>query len=138
MDKTIGTLREAITTAKANEKVIRTKLATVNAMKSTNELRENVQKLERERTGLAGRLGPLRKGDVKPVLPHEREMVDKRWKMWKEKARMRKKFALELWQICTEEVPEGKTKAEVWVRRSVRKGIICTDNSSVGGNRPRR
>ena len=118
MDAEITTLRETIATAKANEKLLRANLASVNATMSTEELRTSVKVLEREKKEILGRLGPLRKGDVKPVLPEEKEKVDLSWKAWERKANGRKKIFLEVWAMCTEQMEEGKTREELWVGRT--------------------
>lgn len=115
-DKEIATLRDAIATVKANEKLLRANLISVNATISTGELRSNVALLELEKNEILERLGPLRAGDVKPVIPEEKAAVDKEWRMWQRKAGTRKKICMELWEMCTEEMPEGKTKDELWVR----------------------
>lgn len=115
MDKEIATLRENIATAKANEKLLRANLISVNATLSTEELRHSVAVLEHEQKEILGRLGPLRSGNVKPVLPEEKGAVDREWSQWSRKAGTRKKICMELWEFCTEEVPEGKTKGELWV-----------------------
>ena len=118
MDKEITALRESVATAKANEKLLRANLISVNATLSTEELRSSVSVLEHERREISGRLEMLRSGNVKPVLPEEKEAVDCEWSQWSRKAASRKKICMELWECCTEEVPEGKTKAELWVRVS--------------------
>lgn len=116
MDKEITTLRDSIATAKANEKLLRANLISVNATLSTEELRNSVLLLEQEKIEMAIRLHALRSGNVKPVLPEEKEAVDREWVQWSKKAGVRRKICLELWSFCTEEVPEGKTKEELWVR----------------------
>lgn len=115
MDKEIDTLRECIATAKSNEKLVRANLISMNATLSTEELRSSVSILEHERKEILGRLNPLRSGDVKPVMPEEKEAVDREWTQWSRKAGVRKKIFMELWEFCTEELPEGKTKRELWV-----------------------
>lgn len=118
MDKELTTLRENIATAKANEKLLRANLVSVNATLSTEGLRNSVLLLEQEKNEMAGRLQALRSGNVRPVLPEEKEAVDREWAQWSKKAGVRKKICLELWAFCTEEVPEGMTKEELWVRFS--------------------
>ena len=36
------------------------------------------------------------------------------WCRWRKKADGRKKIAMELWAMLSEEVPEGTTRAEIW------------------------
>ena len=115
MDKEIAGLREAIATAKANEKLMRAKLISVNATLSTEELGSSVSLLEMEKKEMIARLGPLRSGSVKPVLPEEKEAVDKAWREWSKKASSRKKICMELWAVSTEEMEPGKTRQELWV-----------------------
>jgi len=118
MDADIATLREEIANAKASEKLLRISLVSVNATLSTNELRTAVALLEHDKKETLGRLGPLRAGSVKPVLPEEKAKVDGEWAIWGRKVGARKKIGMELWEMCTEEVEEGKTREEVWVWRS--------------------
>ena len=115
MDKEIAGLRDAIATAKADEKLVRAKLVSVNAALSTEELGSSVALLEIEKQEILARLGPLRSGSVKPVVPEEKEAVDKGWKGWSRKASSRKKICMELWAISTEEMEGGKTRMELWV-----------------------
>ena len=117
MDAEIATLRETIAAGKANEKLLRASLVSVTATMSSEELRDTVAQLEREKKEILARLGPLRAGNVKPVLPEEKEAVQKEWKEWSKKAGVRKKICMELWEMCTEVVEEGKTKEELWVGR---------------------
>ena len=116
MDKEIADLRETIATARANEKLLRANLISVNATLSTEELRGRVSLLELEKKETTARLDALKSGNVKPVLPEEKEAVDKAWREWSRKARLRQKICLELWAFSTEEMEPGKTKAELWVR----------------------
>ena len=116
MDREIADIRESLSILKANEKLNRSNLVNVNAILSTEELRANVQNLEAKRTELLARLGPLRKGDVKPVSLEEKAEVDRSWSSWKNKAGERKHIAMELWGTVTQVLPEGQTKSELWVR----------------------
>ena len=118
MDKEIADHRESISTLKANEKLLRSNLASVNATMSTDELRSNVYSLETEKTELLARLALLRKGDVKPVSIEQKAEVNHLWGLWKRKADGRKMIAMELWAIGTDNLPDGKTKADVWVGNS--------------------
>lgn len=115
MDKEIEDLRETIATAKANEKLLRANLISVNATLSTEELRSSVSLLELEKKEILARLGRLRSGNVQPVLPEEKEAVDRAWREWSRKARSRKKICMELWAVSTEEMELGKTRKELWV-----------------------
>lgn len=115
MDKEIADLGETIAAAKANEKLLRANLISVNATLSTEELRSSVSLLGLEKEEILARLGPLRTGNVKPVVPEEKEAVDKGWREWSRKLSSRKRICMELWAISTEEMEPGKTKKELWV-----------------------
>ncbi|KAL9100933.1 MAG: hypothetical protein Q9163_003748 [Psora crenata] len=114
MDREISSLRGEIATLKSNDKLLRSNLAAVNATMSAPELRAKVQSLASEKSELLARLGPLRKGGIKPVKLEEKQMVDMQWAMWKREAEGRRKIALELWEMGTEVLPEGKAKEEFW------------------------
>lgn len=115
IDKEIADLRETIATVKANEKLMRANLVSVNATLSTEELHSSVSLLEIEKKEIIARLSHLRSGNVKPVLPEEKEAVDKAWREWSRKASSRKKICMELWAVSTEEMEPGKTRKELWV-----------------------
>ena len=117
MDKQIHDLREAIATAKANEKLVRANLIAVNATQSTDDLRASVITLESEKKEKLARLGPLRSGSVTPVSTADKDEVDKAWKVWSRTAGARKRICLELWNLCTEEM-QAQAKEDLWVRRT--------------------
>lgn len=117
MDKQIQELRESIATAKADEKSLRANLMAVNATMSIGDLRTSVIALESEKKELLARLGLLRAGTVKPVSPEEKYEVEKEWREWSRKATVRRKICMELWDFCTEEMQEGQTREDLWVRR---------------------
>lgn len=116
MDKVIASLRDSIALAKSNEKFLKASLTAVNATLSTEELRASIAALELEHEEIIARLGPLRSGNVKPVLPEEKEEAEKLWKQWSRKAASRKRICMEMWSYATEEMPPGQTKEELWVR----------------------
>ena len=115
IDKEIAELRENIARAKAKEKLLRANLISVNATLSTDEVRSSVSLLGLEKEEILARLGPLRSGTMKPVLPEEKEAVDKTWREWSRKRSSRKEICMELWAISTEEMEAGKTRKELWV-----------------------
>lgn len=117
MDKQIQELRENIAMSKANEKSLRANLIAANATMSIGDLRTSVIALESEKKELLAHLGPLRAGTVKPVSTEEKDEVEKAWREWSRKASVRRKICMELWDFCTEEMQEGQTREDLWVRR---------------------
>lgn len=115
MDKDIHNLREIITNARAQEKILRANLIAANATISADDLRAHVVTLESEKQEALDRLSPLRAGTFMPVSAQEQDEVEKAWKEWARKANSRKKICLELWGFCTEEMEEGQVKQDLWV-----------------------
>ena len=115
MDKQIADLREEISTAKSNEKLLRAGLAAANATMSVEDLQTSISSLEQETEEILGRLGPLRAGTVPPVSSEEKEKVEQEWQEWTRKANVRKRICMEVWAFVTEEMEEGKTREELWV-----------------------
>ena len=115
MSKEIERLRESVAAARSHEKLLKASLATVNATLSVEDLRASIIALELEQREILARLVPLRTGSVTPVLPGEREEAEKLWRQWSRKAASRKRFCLDMWDYCTEELPEGQSKEELWV-----------------------
>lgn len=115
MDRALHDLREAIATAKVNEKILKAKLVTVNASMSPEDIRAGIITLESEKREMQARLGALMTGSVKPVSLGEKEEVDKAWKEWSRKAKVRKSLCMDLWAFCTEEMQDGQTKEDLWV-----------------------
>jgi hypothetical protein len=120
MDAEIATLRTEITDLKAAEKTLKAELTTLNATMSTYEMVTAFQINNLDIQEIEERLGPLRAGDVKPVSKEEKERVETEWRLWSRRAATRKKIALDVWGLVCEELPEGKTKDELWVSFSIR------------------
>ena len=116
MDKEINGLRDTISVAKVEEKILKANLITLSATMTTQDLRAGVLSLEGEKASILNRLGPLRAGNVKPVSPEEKAEVGQAWKTWSRHAAGRKRICMNLWEFVTEELPEGKTKEDLWVR----------------------
>ena len=115
MDRDIHELREQISIAKAQEKILRANLLAVNATVSAEDLRAHVVTLESEKQEALDRLGPLRAGTVTPVSAQERDDLDHGWKEWVRKASSRKKICMQLWDFCTDELQEGQSRQDLWV-----------------------
>ena len=116
MDNEIHTLREHISSAKTEEKMLKANLTNLNATMSTQDIRNGLAAIEVEKTSILQRLELLRTGSVKPVSSEERAAVDEAHKVWTRLVIVRKKICMNLWDLVTEELPEGKTKEELWVR----------------------
>ena len=115
MDQEINDLREEIAAVKGEEKSLKANLAALNATMSTQDLKSSVQALDTQTQELLRRLTPLRAGNIKPVSLVEKAELDKAWREWSRYASIRKKICMELWYHITEELPEGKTREELWV-----------------------
>ncbi|MCJ1240146.1 hypothetical protein MMC14_008146 [Varicellaria rhodocarpa] len=119
MEKEIQTLREYISSAKAEEKILKANLVNLNATMSTQDIRNGVAAIEIEKNSILKRLDLLRTGNVTPVSSEERAVVDQAHKVWTRHVAVRKKICMNLWGYVTEELPEGKTKEELWEERGL-------------------
>jgi 26S proteasome regulatory subunit (ATPase 3-interacting protein) len=115
MDQEIEVVREEVAAAKSTERLLKANLATLNTTLSTEDLRGSVVALELEKEQILARLVPLRSGSAKPVSSEEKREVDNAWRQWQRQWSVRKKIAMDVWAHATEVVPEGTTKAELWV-----------------------
>ncbi|MCJ1399340.1 hypothetical protein MMC11_002542 [Xylographa trunciseda] len=114
MDREIADLREEISTIKGEERILKANLIALNATISTQDLRASLVAAEAQKTDILSRLNPLRSGSAKPVSAQEKAEVDQAWRLWNSQANTRKKICMEVWAVVTEEMPEGKTKEELW------------------------
>ena len=117
MDREITHLREEIATARGEERILKANLIALNATMSAQDIRASLEALGAQKKDILSRLNPLRSGRVKPVSPQEKAEVDQAWRLWNSRANTRKNICMEVWAIVTEEMPEGKTKEELWVRK---------------------
>ncbi|KAL8840571.1 MAG: hypothetical protein Q9170_001257 [Blastenia crenularia] len=107
-------LQEQLDIAKGYERLLRARLAALQAGPSIDDLHANVTALELEKEDLTDHLERLRSGKVKPVPPAEKEAADKTWKEWRKKEDSRKRIFMEMWAIVLDELPIGQTKEQLW------------------------
>ena len=137
MDREIHELRDTITNARAQEKILRANLIAANATVSVDDIRAHIITLESEKQRALDRLSLLRAGKFMPIPAQEQDEVEKVWKEWVRKANCRKKICMELWGFCTEEMEEGQVKQDLWVCRleEVSMGQETTNSILPGRNR---
>ncbi|KAK2812163.1 hypothetical protein FQN50_001520 [Emmonsiellopsis sp. PD_5] len=117
LDAEITTLRDQIASTKTAEKTLRAELAALSVRVSTADLRRGVMELATEREQLLGRLAPLRDGRVKgrKVSVEEQARVDGEWGRWRRVVAVRRRVCREVWERCSEVLPEGmKKREELW------------------------
>jgi 26S proteasome regulatory subunit (ATPase 3-interacting protein) len=117
IDREIERLRGEVGSAKEHEKALKVELAALGARVPTGELHDQVRGLEAKRQQLLEQLALLRDGSRKArmVTVEEQQRVEREWKKWQRQAIVRKRICRELWERCTEVLPEGvKSKAELW------------------------
>lgn len=117
MDQEIETLKTGIKDSKAQEKQIRSEITTLGTKIPTAELRLQVFKLEEEKKTLVNLLTPLREKSVqkRTVSSEELARSDEEWKTWQKHLIVRRKICRELWERCTEVLPEGaRSREELW------------------------
>ncbi|KAK2784091.1 hypothetical protein FQN53_008807 [Emmonsiellopsis sp. PD_33] len=126
LDAEITALRDQIASTKTAEKTLRAELAAFSARVSTADLRRGVMELAKEREQLLGRLAPLRDGSVKgrKVSAEEQARVDGEWGRWRRVVAVRKRVCREVWERCSEVLPEGmKRRGGVWGSLGVEGGV---------------
>lgn len=116
IDKELEILKEDISAGRTREKALKAELTMMNSRVSTPDLRRGVLNLEAERDQILGRLSSMRNSTVQPVSLEEKAHVEKEWKVWKRHMNVRKRICRELWERCTEVLPEDTTKEDLWVR----------------------
>ncbi|KAL8978573.1 MAG: hypothetical protein Q9177_006370 [Variospora cf. flavescens] len=109
-----GQLQQEIETAKGYERLLKAKLAALQAGPSIEDLGAAITTLELEKVELTDRLEGLRSGKIKPVPLAETEAADKAWAVWKRKSESRRRIFVELWAVVVDGLPEGLTKEGLW------------------------
>ncbi|KAF7715096.1 Uncharacterized protein PECH_007653 [Penicillium ucsense] len=115
----ITTLQEELSIIKANEKKARAALATLQAKPRLSALREEIRQLATERDAAQARVHENRSDsgdDHQPqISPAARAQLERDWTQWQRHARLRRRICRELWECCSEVLPEGvATAAELW------------------------
>ncbi|KAL4734031.1 hypothetical protein BDV11DRAFT_198978 [Aspergillus similis] len=115
MDEEIERLQEQLSSLKENEKRVQGELNSLNAMPLLSELRTEIEELENEKKSLSARLIKICGDASAKVSPQEKEKVRKDWKIWQNQESVRAKICRDLWRKCSETLPEGVTREELWV-----------------------
>ncbi|KAL2219051.1 Tat binding protein 1-interacting protein-domain-containing protein [Thermoascus aurantiacus ATCC 26904] len=111
----IKQLQDELAAHKASEKSLRGELAMLCSKVPISELRQEVSRLEAERAETLGRLAKLRNDDDGALVSAEqRAQVEREWKEWRKHVHVRKKICRDLWERCTEVLPEDTTKEDLW------------------------
>ncbi|KAI4142812.1 MAG: hypothetical protein LQ341_003104 [Variospora aurantia] len=109
-----GQLQQEIETARGYERLLKAKLAALQAGPSIEDLGAAITTLELEKVELTDRLEGLRSGKIKPVPLAETEAADKAWAVWKRKSESRRRIFVELWAVVVDGLPEELTKEGLW------------------------
>lgn len=117
LDEQIKDLEERLSTLKADDKKARANLHVLTSTPLLSDLRQDIARLESEEKEITSRLVSSRENAaaVQIVDPAEREHVEQEWKRWRGLAARRERGFRELWGRCSEVVPEGMTREELWV-----------------------
>ncbi|KAL2836677.1 Tat binding protein 1-interacting protein-domain-containing protein [Aspergillus pseudoustus] len=116
MGEEIQTLQEQLPGLKEDEKKIQAELSSLNAVPLLSELRAEIQKLEEEKEFLSAKLADVHGDSEVNVSPLEMEAARKDWKYWQGQARVRARICRDVWHKCTEMLPEGTSREELWER----------------------
>lgn len=115
MDQDIKQAKDQLTTLKAEDKRVRSELAEFGSRPLLSELRADVARLQKEKEEILAGLASLGE-DESAVSPEEQQAVENEWKYWQRQAHVRRRICNELWERCSEVVPEDMTREELKVR----------------------
>ena len=117
LKKQIKDLEEHLATLKANDKKARADLHALTSTPLLSDIRQDISRLEAEEKEINTRLVSFRENAAAEHFldPVEREHVEQEWKRWRGLAARRERACRELWARCSEVVPEGMTRGELWV-----------------------
>lgn len=108
-------LRSQIHLIKADEKKARASLSALQAKPRISELQQDIQRLENDRDEIQERLARLHGPGTVQISPDERAKLEHEWKLWQRQAAVRRRICRDLWERCTEVLPENTTSSELWV-----------------------
>ncbi len=120
MDREIIKTREQVASLKIEARDLRTQLTALSSAMSTDELETEVHTLAAQKAEKIARLKALESGKMQPVDQKEKATIEAEHRKWKHVANARKKIFKNMWATVTEEMPEGKTKEDLWVSSFVR------------------
>src|SRR5699024_9189717 len=102
-------------TWKVNEKKARADLAALCSKPLPSELRQDIDRLEKEKESILGRLEKFHGNDSAQISPAERAEIGREWELWQKHVNTRGRICRDMWKRCSEVVPEGMTREELWV-----------------------
>ncbi|RMJ25247.1 TBP interacting domain protein, partial [Aspergillus sp. HF37] len=115
LDQDIKQAQDQLTTLKAEDKRVRSELVEFGSRPLLSELRADVARLQKEKEEILAGLASLGE-DESAMSPEEQQAVEKEWKYWQRQAHGRRRICNELWERCSEVVPEDMTREELKVR----------------------
>lgn len=120
LDEEIKQLEEKLTTLKTNEKNARTELTALRSKPLLSELQQDIDRLDKEKRSMLARLDEFHGRDCSvQISPQERAEVERDWKRWQKQVNIRRRICRDMWMKCSEVVPEGMTREELWVSVSL-------------------
>lgn len=111
----IESLESQLSTLKANEKKARAALAALHAKPRAYALREDISRLQAEEAKIQARLASHHETGSDQMSAAERVQLEEEWKRWQRHVHVRRRICRELWGQCSEVLPEGVTKSDLWV-----------------------
>lgn len=115
LDEEIKQLQEQLTTLKVDERKVRTDLAALCSKPLSSELRQEIDRLENEKESTLVHLAKCHGQNSEQVLPAERAEIEQEWRRWQRHVNIRSRICRDLWRRCSEVVPNGITREELWV-----------------------
>lgn len=115
MDEEIQKLRQQLGSLREDEKRAHAELLALGAKPLLCELRHGINELEQEIQASLPRLSE--DGEQTSCrMPQEGiAEISRDWKLWQKHANTRRRICYELWQRCSEVIPENMSRSELWV-----------------------
>lgn len=112
LDVRIKELRDVIPALKLDAKNKAAELNSILSAATTEELSQDVEKLQTQKAEMEGRLKVLRSGTIKPINKQERAKTEVEYKKWESLRNRRKRCFAEVEASLIE---QGLRKDELWV-----------------------
>jgi hypothetical protein len=120
MDECIGTLRASIPTLKSSLKTTTQKLKLIKSAPTSSDLAAMIETIRSENAAKREKLRGFKDGSIKQVSKEEMEGVEKEWKYWNGKRRVRKSA----FEAVEDQLRDGMTKEEIWEKAGLEQDVL--------------
>lgn len=115
LDEEIQGLLEDLAKTKASSKHIKLELTTMGKAASIEEMRESIEDAEKLKTALEEDIRSLRQQSLVTASEEEQKTISMAHRTWKKVAADRRRICKDLWDKCSEVLPDHLNEKEFWV-----------------------